>query len=138
MTGSLRHWAGSPWTAERVAELKRRWSAGENSRAIAKDFGMSKSAVCGKANRMGLWHPSGPGKANHAPLETMRKAVLHIANHSPLDLMKPHDIQARLRAIAGERHTHAASIGSDVCNICLRDLRDEVHLRAGETPEGGE
>lgn len=64
-------------------------------------------------------------------LERMKAAILHLANHAPLDLMGPSEMQQHLRAIAGEPHVHKASIGPnrDQCDICLCDIRNEVHIK---------
>jgi len=54
-------------------------------------------------------------------------ALRRYANCQPLDLKTPQEIQRELLAIAGDKHRHVASIGDDSCNICGRDLRDEIH-----------
>ncbi|MCW5605996.1 MAG: hypothetical protein KIT18_15755 [Burkholderiales bacterium] len=56
-------------------------------------------------------------------------ALGHFATHAPLDVMSPRDIQRSLFAICGSPHVHVRSIGSDQCDLCLRDLRHEVHIR---------
>lgn len=56
------------------------------------------------------------------------RAIGHYAEHAPIDLKSPSEIQRDLRAICGERHYHVASIGSDECDLCGRDLRNEVHI----------
>ena len=63
-----------------------------------------------------------------ADYERVTRAVRNYASHQPLDLMTPGDIQRDLLAIAGDKHRHRASIGSDDCLVCGRDLRHEVHL----------
>jgi hypothetical protein len=55
------------------------------------------------------------------------RAIGHYAGHAPLDFKKPREIQADLFAIVGSPHVHVASIGSDECDLCGRDLRHEVH-----------
>jgi len=42
------------WTEEVKEELRRRWLVGESGAAIGRHLGASKSAVIGKAHRMGL------------------------------------------------------------------------------------
>lgn len=42
------------WTAEQVEELKIHWSSGKSGGAIAKIMNISRNAVIGKANRLGL------------------------------------------------------------------------------------
>jgi GcrA cell cycle regulator len=48
--------AGGPWTRERIALLKRRWSRGASARRIAETLGggISRQAVLGKIHRLGL------------------------------------------------------------------------------------
>jgi len=55
------------------------------------------------------------------------EALRTYAAVQPLNLLKPGQIQDDLRAIAGDRHTHRRSIGSDRCLICRRDLCDPIH-----------
>jgi len=55
------------------------------------------------------------------------RAIGNYAATAPLDLKKPHEIQRDLFAICGEPHAHVASIGSDMCCLCLHDLRHEIH-----------
>jgi GcrA cell cycle regulator len=42
------------WTTERIALLKNRMNAGFSCGAIAQELGVSRNAVIGKANRLGL------------------------------------------------------------------------------------
>lgn len=42
------------WTDERVVLLKSDWADGRTSGQIATDFGISRGAVIGKLNRLGL------------------------------------------------------------------------------------
>jgi GcrA cell cycle regulator len=48
------------WTDERVAELSKLWQEGYSARQIAErlDEGITRNAVIGKANRLGLSKPS--------------------------------------------------------------------------------
>lgn len=57
------------------------------------------------------------------------RAIGHYASHAPLDLKTAREIQADLFAICGHRHNHVASVGSDECDLCGRDLRHDVHIR---------
>ena len=45
---------GATWTAERVALLKNLIAAGHSCAQIAREIGVSRNAVIGKANRLGL------------------------------------------------------------------------------------
>jgi len=56
MTG--RPWAEStPWTDDRVAELRERWAKGDSAGVIGKAMGLSRNAIVGKAYRLGLTTP---------------------------------------------------------------------------------
>ena len=46
------------WTDENVEILETHWSAGRSAREIAEKLGVTRNAVIGKANRMGLSHSS--------------------------------------------------------------------------------
>ncbi|MGA8974749.1 MAG: GcrA family cell cycle regulator, partial [Pseudolabrys sp.] len=44
----------SPWTTERVAMLRSYFNAGLSCAQIAQEIGVSRNAVIGKMNRLGL------------------------------------------------------------------------------------
>jgi GcrA cell cycle regulator len=46
--------SGYPWTDEQIEQLKTRWEGDDSTAEIARELGMSKSAVVGKAHRLGL------------------------------------------------------------------------------------
>jgi GcrA cell cycle regulator len=46
--------SGETWTADRLAQLKQLWKAGETAQAIADRLGVSRSAVMGKLFRLQL------------------------------------------------------------------------------------
>ena len=48
------------WTAERIAQLKSGFSAGLSCAQIADEIGVSRNAVIGKLNRLGLSRGRGP------------------------------------------------------------------------------
>ena len=62
------------WTTERIALLKNRIDAGLSCGQIAREIGVSRNAVIGKANRLGLsrfkstiaGQPERPGAPNIA------------------------------------------------------------------------
>lgn len=60
----------------------------------------------------------------------MERALRRYAAIQPIDLKSMGEVQDDLRAIAGDRHMHRKSIGSDECLLCGHDLRHEVHQRA--------
>ena len=54
LTGSL------TWSPQRVEQLKRCFSAGLTCSQIAREIGVTRNAVIGKMNRMGLSQPRDP------------------------------------------------------------------------------
>jgi len=51
-----RRYAASPWSAERIEQLKARWSQGASAQTIAGELGpfISRSAVLAKIHRLGI------------------------------------------------------------------------------------
>jgi GcrA cell cycle regulator len=51
-----RPYAASPWTGERIEQLKARWSQGVSAQKIARELGpfVSRSAVLAKIHRLGI------------------------------------------------------------------------------------
>lgn len=52
--------ASLTWSPERVAQLKRCFDAGLTCSQIAREIGVTRNAVIGKLNRMGLSQPRNP------------------------------------------------------------------------------
>ena len=58
----------SPWTTERVAMLRTYFNAGLSCAQIAQEIGVSRNAVIGKMNRLGLSRgrrTAAPGRSPH-------------------------------------------------------------------------
>jgi GcrA cell cycle regulator len=62
--------ASQTWSAERVELLKRYVRAGFTCLQIAREIGVTRNAVIGKLNRLGLSRPSGSARAAARPQET--------------------------------------------------------------------
>ena len=62
------------WTEERIAELKRLWTAGHTTAHIGKVLGISKSAVIGKTHRLNL--PSRPSPIRRSTGHTKPRPAL--------------------------------------------------------------
>lgn len=45
---------GKPWQPDKISELRRLWKKGLTGSEIAQSLGVSRSAVIGKLNRLGL------------------------------------------------------------------------------------
>jgi GcrA cell cycle regulator len=68
------------WTTERIALLKNRIEAGFSRTQIAREIGVSRNAVIGKANRLGLSRAQGPVRQldrSTAKIARPRKATQH-------------------------------------------------------------
>jgi len=63
------------WTAERIALLKNRIAAGLSCGQIAREIGLSRNAVIGKANRLGLSRFKGT-KKNAQPRVATQHRIL--------------------------------------------------------------
>src|SRR6266571_1106613 len=51
------HLSPSPWSNDRIDQLKRCFDAGLTCSQIAREIGVTRNAVIGKMNRMGLSRP---------------------------------------------------------------------------------
>jgi GcrA cell cycle regulator len=82
------------WTTERIALLKNRIDAGLSCGQIAREIGVSRNAVIGKANRLGLsrfksetaGQPEGRGTPNIARprIATQHRTLLALRPKAPL------------------------------------------------------
>ena len=70
------------WTDGDVETLKALWSKGRSAREIGEKLGVTRNAVIGKANRMGLAHNSAAGGRR----KPAAKPVRDPRPSSPLDL----------------------------------------------------
>lgn len=85
-----------PWTEDRARDLRRRWLEGESAAQIARALGsVTRSAVLGKAHRMGLSDSGRAAPANPAVRGgcqrrvAPKKAPLVAAERPPIDLVRP-------------------------------------------------
>lgn len=73
-----KHHAGAPatnsvsWSPERVEQLKSLIGAGYSCRQIAEEIGVTRNAVIGKVNRLGLSRPKGVPAASRDATERKR------------------------------------------------------------------
>jgi GcrA cell cycle regulator len=63
---STRH-PNSAWTTERETELRRMRAEGQSAGMIARELGVSRNAVCGKIDRLGLTGTKTRLKLPHPP-----------------------------------------------------------------------
>ena len=66
------------WDAKDVALLKELWAVGQSAAQIARRFGCSRNAVCGRLTRLGLkrGHKPPTAKPNIRPVPKRRPALL--------------------------------------------------------------
>lgn len=67
------------WTDERCAELRRLWALNISGSVIARQLGTTKSAVVGKAHRLGLAGRPSPIRPRRQPTQHRRREVLEPA-----------------------------------------------------------
>ena len=67
----------SPWTDDRIAHSKARWSQGAFARQISRELGngISRSSVLGKIHRLGIIDRPSRGQAYAAAAERMKTAL---------------------------------------------------------------
>lgn len=124
--------AGGPWTRERIALLKRRWSRGASAREIAKALGgMSRSAVLGKVRRLGLAQSPRHGAARRRTTAAeadryARERVPQGRSASRVGERPPRE-QRSLSARAGGGRPHAVDLPVDA-DIPLSRRRSLLEL----------
>jgi GcrA cell cycle regulator len=111
--------AQTTWTTERVALLKERISAGFTCGQIAREMGLSRNAVIGKATRLGLLGQRASARST-APSKMNRAR-----EHRP----KQATPQRTLRALWAQPQLSCAEAPENSANRCsLLELR-EWHCR---------
>jgi hypothetical protein len=68
-----------PWAKEAEAELVRLWRSGKTGEVIAGELGVSRSAVLGKAARLGLYRQKPRNKRRVGPVEPSTRMTLAAA-----------------------------------------------------------
>ena len=81
------------WSPERVAQLKRCFDAGLTCSQIAREIGVTRNAVIGKLNRLGLSQPRNP-----AATQARRDASPHDRDREDYGARSPSPISARTPA----------------------------------------
>ena len=81
------------WTEERIADLKRMWTAGHTVSCIGNALGVSKNTVIGKAHRLKLPSRSSPIRLSTSPRRPkpapMAKRVTKVKPKPILRLARP-------------------------------------------------
>jgi GcrA cell cycle regulator len=62
----------SPWTEIAIEELRQLWAAGASASVIARELGVTREAVLGKAFRLRLAHRKAPPAARPKPSQIWR------------------------------------------------------------------
>ena len=84
--------AGATWTSERVAQLRSAFGAGLTCSQIAGEIGVSRNAVIGKMNRLGLSRP----RNMLAPAPERQRAAWRPKSDNVTKLFSQHRILMRL------------------------------------------
>lgn len=66
------------WTPETVDALRRMWAEGLTSAQIAERLGITRNAVCGKANRIGVAARPSPIRKSLGPKEPPKPKVVKL------------------------------------------------------------
>ena len=132
-----------PLSSENIAELRRRYEAGESQQSIADDLGMSQARVSRALGRPGRRHPQGaaaPGwkggrvdiaryphvwLAADDPMAVMRNAQGYVAEHRLVmarELGRPLDSSETVHHINGDR------ADARIENLQLRQGRHGKHV----------
>lgn len=84
---------GFIWTDERVADAKKRYLAGETGASIGISYGISRSAVIGKLQRLGVVRTEGARKATPTVPREVRPKVAKVAlvPRRPMEAEQQHD-----------------------------------------------
>jgi GcrA cell cycle regulator len=124
------------WTASQEAQLRELWEAGHSMAAIGVKMGVSKNAIAGKRNRMGLTERASPinaaarsGQAAKRRAENLAAAQrMHGQGYSSRQIgaqlgMRPEAVGALLRGIGLQgngRRALSAGAGLDVVPAAAR------------------
>lgn len=92
------------WTPERVAQLTKRWNDGAPLSQISREMGVSKGAISGKVDRLGLPARDNPCKKRDVSARPRSKAALAIpaaieAAPDPLDENMEANLEANPEAV---------------------------------------
>jgi hypothetical protein len=87
------------WTDDKVETLKAMWERGATGALIAEAIGMSRSAVVGKAHRLGLTARPNPVATNEERFERMIDLIVD-APHDGTEL--PIDFAAKQVGLMGQ------------------------------------
>src|SRR5580704_7136625 len=113
------------WTSERVEQLKSCFDAGLSCSQIAREIGLTRNAVIGKMNRMGLTRPkdliAGLPKRQRAAKSLRANAWRPTlwdrggAAAGPILMAEPCQPQASVEAIAGGRGCTLLELSQGKC-----------------------
>jgi len=85
--------ADTPWTEDKVGELKRLWALGYSAQQIAQELaiGVSRNGVIGKVNRLGLarHRPPAPREKTEKPRRPIPRRPVFIAPKKDPPVLSP-------------------------------------------------
>lgn len=121
------------WNSERIEQLKRCFQAGLSSSQIAREMGVTRNAVIGKVNRLGL---SRPKDALAKTLEQKRAARLARPKRPRLSIFAQHRILTK--AYPGAQPAGEAIPIYSGCGCTLLELGRGKCRWPIDTPDGND
>ncbi len=123
-------WGSSNWTDERVEELRRLWAAEPrlSCSEIGRELGITRNAVIGKVNRLGLEHRPNPTKSRR--VAGPRRRHIPPRPHNPNPEPPRFDLGA-ICDLPPDKSEHAVDLFDIGPDQCRYTVQDRPHLFCG-------
>lgn len=134
----------SPWTPEKIADLRQMWADGLSTKGIADRLGFSKNAVVGRVYRMGLPGRGSPIIRAGSPRSVVARAGVTtlpplISSYRPEAPPLEPDVRARAIELLNSGFSRAAVSGMlGVVPYHIKKLRAEIGPAPGAVRQQGE
>lgn len=125
------------WTDERIEQLKTLWAEGMSAGEIAREMGITRNAVLGKKDRLGLSKRRG-GYANPAPDKVekrLRRRRMNFSPQAPRLLKAPTYIEPHVEKPV--RPVTLLELNETTCRWPIGDPQDADFVFCGARPETG-
>lgn len=107
------------WSDQRIAELKRRWNAGQSSGVIAADWKVTRNTIAGQVHRLGLKR----GLAAKPSVQTLYPKRVHRIKHPVKTLRRP--LMAEVSKSGTDGHlVSLMALGPSMCRFPIGDPAD--------------
>lgn len=107
----------SPWTARRITLLRRHWGVDKSASEIGDMIGVSRSAVIGKACRLGLSMPDKARRENMARAQVRRHGKRQLTSRKIAREKKHPRPRPRLVASATDGGIPLVNAGERMCRF---------------------